>query len=611
MHSYEDSKKLKMVAFCLIFAASLVLSLYYGFQKSGFHEDEYYTYYSSNRTYGLFQPDREWQDRQTILDEFVVRKGEGFNYGLVKLVQSWDVHPPLYYWIFHTICSFVPGIFTKWAGILTNLIGFVIAYFFFCLLLEEMCTPLWVEILTLLFWGMNPQTVSCNMLIRMYAWLTAAILVCAYFHVRLIREYDNNSLEIRTFVTRSLVPVAVTAFLGFMIQYFFIFFFFIIGFEMAFYIAFIRKDLRNALLYVASCGLGLGLAVIVYPAGLHHMFGGYRGGDASGSFFDFGNTWMRLSFFTGLLNDFVFAKGLVVLVLVIFLGVMMKMADKRRAAAAKKNPSRPDPKIVILTVASIGYFLMTSKTALLVGAASNRYEMPIYGLLIYLVLLDIYHVVKGFKGEALLYAVAAVVVMLLIKGHVYDRNVLFLYPEDREKIAFAAENAYGSMGTDAGGEMSVGTGSEPDEDVGAGVDAAEELSDDNGTDSEADEDAGAGVDAAGELSDDNGTDDDTGEDVIDDSDECTVCIVMFNPATPQNVWRLTDELLMYPKVYYMDEENLSPIVDAEVVSADRIILYAADDDVQDKAFTNLLSSTGLSVMNRVFEEDMWTTYEVE
>ena len=86
---------------------------------------------------------------------------------------------------------------------------------------------------------------------------------------------------------------------------------------------------------------------------------------------------------------------------------------------------------------------------------------------------------------------------------------------------------------------------------------------------------------------------------------------MFNPATPQNVWRLTDELLMYPQVYYMDEENISPIVDAKIASADRIILYAADDDLQDKAFDNLMSSTGLSVMNRVFEEDMWTTYEVE
>jgi len=89
----------------------------------------------------LYQPDREWQDRQTILDEFVVKEGEGFNYGLVKLVQSWDVHPPFYYFVFHTICSFVPGVFTKWTGIITNLIAFVISMLVLYALMERLKVP--------------------------------------------------------------------------------------------------------------------------------------------------------------------------------------------------------------------------------------------------------------------------------------------------------------------------------------------------------------------------------------------------------------------------------------------------------------------------------------
>ena len=80
----------------IILIVSVLLSIFFGFQKSGFHEDEYYTYFSSNRSLGLYQPDREWQDKQTIYDEFSVKPGEGFNYGLVNLVQSWDVHPPIY-----------------------------------------------------------------------------------------------------------------------------------------------------------------------------------------------------------------------------------------------------------------------------------------------------------------------------------------------------------------------------------------------------------------------------------------------------------------------------------------------------------------------------------
>ena len=66
---------------------------------------------------------------------------------------------------------------------------------------------------------------------------------------------------------------------------------------------------------------------------------------------------------------------------------------------------------------------------------------------------------------------------------------------------------------------------------------------------------------------------------------------------------------------YMDgelitEENLDRITDGEVAAADKIILYAADDDLKEKAFDNLLSSTGLATMTEKFSEDMWTTYEI-
>ena len=519
---------MKKAIFSLIFVISVLVSLYYGFQKSGFHEDEYYTYFSSNRSLGLYQPDREWQDRQTILDEFSVRPGEGFNYGLVKLVQSWDVHPPLYYFVFHTLCSFVPGIFTKWTGLITNLIAFAVSFLFMCLLMERLKVPFPLEILTLIFWGLNAQTVSCNMLIRMYAFLGAFIVACGYFHVKLIGDYDNNSLELQNFMIKSLLPIMIVSYLGFLVQYFYIFFFISIGAATCAYLVFVRKDIRNGIIYVIGCGFSLGLAVLTYPASLHHMFGGYRGTGASGSFFDIANTGLRLSFFVGLLNDFVFSGGLVIVIMIIILGLMLKLTGKQRKKPSKKLPG---PEIVVLTIGAVSYFLLTSKTALLVGSASNRYEMPVYSLLILLIFMDVYYVLSETGNPVLLYGFFAIMAALLIKGHAYDKNVLFLYPEDKEKMAYAAENS------------------------------------DN------------------------------------------IAIVMFNPASPHNVWRLTDELLCYPEVYYMDEENTDPITDERVISADRIILYAADDDLQKQAFDNLLQSTGLTVLSSKFAEDMWTVYE--
>ncbi len=118
--SGKSSGWLWTAAFVLLLCMQILLMIYYGGKKTGFHEDEYYSYYSTNRTAGLYEPDREWVDRDSFRNEFVVLPGEGFRYGLVATVQSWDVHPPFFYFILHTACSLFPGVFSKWLGIGVN-----------------------------------------------------------------------------------------------------------------------------------------------------------------------------------------------------------------------------------------------------------------------------------------------------------------------------------------------------------------------------------------------------------------------------------------------------------------------------------------------------------
>ena len=236
---------------------------------------------------------------------------------------------------------------------------------------------------------------------------------------------------------------------------------------------------------------------------------------------------MRISFFVGLLNDFVFSGSLIIVMIMLMLGTMALLV-------ANKKHKKIEAEAIILTVGAIGYFLLTSKCALLVGSASGRYEMPIYGLLIMLLFWDLYYVIDAIGNKAYLIAMTAALLVFLLKGHFSDKNVLFLYPEDVEKMNYASENHDG------------------------------------------------------------------------------IAVVMFNPATAHNVWRLTDELLCYDKVFYMDEENTEVLKDKEVTEADKIILYAADDDLQKEAFDNLTVSCKIKGdYSELFEEDMWTVYEVK
>ena len=69
-------KKKINYSFIGIMAAMLLLQLlvllYFGNRKAGFHEDEMYTYYSSNKTAGLFVNDRQWMERDQLRNDFLV-----------------------------------------------------------------------------------------------------------------------------------------------------------------------------------------------------------------------------------------------------------------------------------------------------------------------------------------------------------------------------------------------------------------------------------------------------------------------------------------------------------------------------------------------------------
>ena len=112
----------------MLLLVQLIAIFYFGSKKAGFHYDEYYSYYSSNVSIGLVPTDREWKPGSEIVDEFRVLSGQRFQYGTVTRMQTYDVHPPFYYLLLHTVCSLFPGRFSKWSGIGLNIVLFVLSW---------------------------------------------------------------------------------------------------------------------------------------------------------------------------------------------------------------------------------------------------------------------------------------------------------------------------------------------------------------------------------------------------------------------------------------------------------------------------------------------------
>ena len=441
-----NSKKdaVDRICFLAVWAMLMAVSVYFCTQKMGFHEDEYYTYYSTARTNGFYVSDGQWMDREVYGKEFVVLPEQRFQYGFVKLVQSWDVHPPMYYWIFHTVASLVPNVFSKWIGLSVNLFfhGINIVLLWYLAYLAG-GRDRRLALLVTLFAGLGPAAVSGVVFIRMYEMLTTSVLLCAVLHVRAA----EGGMSRRSRVLRAVAMMAVT-YVGFLTHYYYFIFLFYMGAAFVVWQLWRDRHIRNCVWYAVIQGTALALAVLTYPSCLGQMFRGQRGAQATENFFDITNTIERIRFFWDLLDRYVFGQlfwgVLAVILLLAAAGLVTKRQD------IKKRDIKEQAGYFILLFAGTGYFLTVSKTALLLGETSNRYQLPVYGIAVLLV----FGAVRALWRRALqahkvadrAWASRAAVLAVLLflaagLSRAWREGVLFLYPEDRGQTAYARECA--------------------------------------------------------------------------------------------------------------------------------------------------------------------------
>lgn len=537
-----------IVLMALLLGAQLLVLIYYGNRKAGFHEDELYTYYSSNKTAGLFVNDRQWLERDDLRNDFVVLPGEGFRYNVVKQMQSWDVHPPFYYYLFHTACSLCPGVFSKWLGIGVNLAGYIGS---FCLLAYGAYTAVTcgekeeekektknrgrlIAFLTCLGWGFSGAVISGVMFIRMYQWLTFFVLLCLGLHLHALKK---GEFRIITFF----LPLALTVFLGFLTQYYYIIFHFFLGLAFGFWLVKNRK-VKELLAYGAACGAGFAGAVLYYPASMSHILRGYRGTEAVSEFSDMSNTWDRLRFFYGLFDDYVMNGTLSWWILGICLFAVtfgyLRKGGKRTGLSFGAAWG-------MISFSCAGYFFTVSKTALLLGETSNRYQLPIYGLLLLLILYGGWALLTGVvkpligvekeKTAALILAGGFGIILLLTEGlALKGGRVFFLYEEEKEAMSFVQEHR---------------------------------------------------------------------EDTV---------VVFYNEASSDHIWWLSDELMEYERVYLASQGNQEPINDARILESDRLLVYVADHENREASLEMLLNGNPrLSSCEMKIEKGLWTLYELK
>lgn len=574
----------------LLLCLQIIVLFYYGSRKAGYHEDELYSYYSSNKTAGLFVNDREWTIGESFRNELVVLPGEQFRYGVVKQMQSWDVHPPFYYYLLHTVCSLTPGIFSKWQGISVNLLGFVLS--FILLAYAAYLTAVYpISMQPELsdsekqsyrkrgyvlagtvcgMWGFGAAVISGVMFIRMYQWLTVFVLLCLCLHLRvLVRKRESWKFYLL---------LAVTVFLGFLTQYYYIIFHFFLGVGFCLYLL-KEKKWKSLMAYVGTCAAALGAALVYYPSALSHIFKGYRGTEAVGEFTNASNTLERMQFFVGLFDKYMMGGFLAVwLLLICLIAVTNRFLQKRakRSGREQRRERILTPPVGLLLFTAAGYFFTVAKTALLLGETSNRYELPIYGVLVLLLVYSLYMGQKEIEqGNAetaeriaaltasgnlsqeeirkryvpdkkITGKVAVLVVVLIAVLNLTGNKVFFLYPEEAKVQEFVHQN------------------------------------------------------------------------------ETMPVIVLYNEASETHIWWLLDELSEYENIYLASISGEGEILtsqnflNGDAAESKKYIVYMADCENQGEELQRLLGTefqeesdaSGDISYEEIARKNMWTIYEI-
>lgn len=432
----------------LIAALHIILVIAFGMQKQGFHEDEYYTYWSSTNSSEItIHSNYTWRSGYDLMNRFFVHDGERFHFSAVVKNQAEDVHPPLYYITLNIFMSLFAGRFYKWFGILLNLFYSLVSYFGIVMLFYRMDRSKNRYLLALLAglsFAVAPSSVSNCMLTRMYSMSAMWTVVYANVFLLLIQNFNCNWRKFWKLIAAG----AVVCYLGFLTHYFAL----LVPFSLTLFYCIYAVCKRKGIVKMIAFGCGMlaaiGLAVLTYPACLSHIFRGYRGTTALSSLKSNGIMGL-MDYFLPILNQYVFAGTMWILAAVTVLCLIVGVALLWRRG--KKQPENPTLSTGFYPLAALVFSCVwgiwfLSRTALAVGGPACRYFYPVivlvFPVITYVItkLACCIPVERGGKVWTRIFAVilAVLVTVPSIAGYLQD-NVLFLYREEADKIAFSRE----------------------------------------------------------------------------------------------------------------------------------------------------------------------------
>lgn len=404
--SYYVIKKVKkeviMVSTILLIQTIVFISA--GVNKSYIHMDEAYSLGLSNYDKIEIQENEDfyntWHNKEYYEDYLSVNRDEIGDFRPVYENQKNDVHPPLYYLLLRIAMGFNINSYSKWPGIILNIIIYAFITIFLYLIINKImqgCDKYKEKSAILaLISSITLSSINNVIYIRMYALSTLNIVITTYLHLKLLDKKQNNY--------KLLVAIGISALIGSLTHYYYLFYLAMLF--IMFVIKYLKeKEYKELTKYIGTMILAGAMSLIIFPYSIQHMFFGYRGQGVISNLTKISKFLESIALYLLKIDAYAFNNTLFITLLFI-IGIIIYKKFKKIKILETKNKY-----IKYIAIPTIFYTILVAVASPWVEL---RYIMPVCNLIFLLIIYLVTILLKNIIQEKTLNKIMVGVFLLML-----------------------------------------------------------------------------------------------------------------------------------------------------------------------------------------------------
>lgn len=361
------------VLLLLIMLSAVVLLLVLTSKKEGMHVDEYLTYGLANHEFNI---NGSWKISSIVYGARVAATDvydeyfypNHFSISNVWLNQGDNVHPPLFYLLFHIFILVTHHFLGLKTGVLLQIIFHIINIMLVWMIIKEMLSEKYEALLGTILYAFLPIVLGNVLFIRMYVMLSGFILALTLLFVKAWNQTDRKAFYIK---------LGLLSVLGTLTHYYFLIYLFYCCVVWGIRILSKRRWKELAAFLVTMTVSGI-VSIAIFPYMLKHLFLGSAGERSINNVFSLSALKQNIPpYLEALYNVF---GGYLPIVLVVVAAVLIY----RYVIWNGGNENRSYlGRWAILFIPCILYLLTVTKIAIIPAA---RYITPSYAICIILLI---------------------------------------------------------------------------------------------------------------------------------------------------------------------------------------------------------------------------------